>query len=183
MSVWGHAGARSPTPKVACISFIRPFFGTLFSIPSFLFQLHSSASTFSGRSRRSMELSTGEELGASARSRSRSPEATSHQPPTTPAVVVALCDEMAITPIMDSQLDARCSACTTASRRIPHTCQKARGVNKRHTKPAGDVLRTKRSSVAAALGFRAPHHAEISVDVDSLSSRSPRAGATKHTGG
>ena len=43
------------------------------------------------------------------------------------------------------------------------------GVNKRHTTPAGDVLRTKRSSVAAALGFRAPHHAEISVDVDSLS--------------
>ena len=34
---------------------------------------------------------------------------------------------------------------------------------------AGDVLRTKRSLVAAALCFRAPHHAEISVDVDSLS--------------
>ena len=34
---------------------------------------------------------------AGRRSRSRSPDATSHEPPTTPAVVVAGCDETAIT--------------------------------------------------------------------------------------
>ena len=28
MSVWGHAGAGSPSSKVACISFLRPLFGT-----------------------------------------------------------------------------------------------------------------------------------------------------------
>jgi hypothetical protein len=103
------------------------------------------------------------------RSRSRSPDATSHELPTTPAVVVAGCDEMAITPTIDPHLDASCSACMAASRWIPHTCKKARGVNKRHATPAADGRRTKRSSVTAALGFRAPHHSETSVDVDSLS--------------
>ena len=44
MSVWGHAGARSRTPKVACISSFRPFFGTLFSIPFWLFQFSVSIS-------------------------------------------------------------------------------------------------------------------------------------------
>ena len=103
------------------------------------------------------------------RSRSRSPDATSHEPPTTPAVVVAGCDETAITPTIDPHLDASCSACMAASRWIPHTCKKARGVNKRHSTPAADGRRTKRSSVTAALGFRAPHYSETSVDVDSLS--------------
>ena len=103
------------------------------------------------------------------RSRSRSPDATSHELPTTPAVVVAGCDETAITPTIDPHLDASCSACMAASRWIPHTCKKARGVNKRHATPAADGRRTKRSSVTAALGFRAPHHSETSVDVDSLS--------------
>jgi hypothetical protein len=28
MSVWGHTGAGSPSSKVACISFLRPLFGT-----------------------------------------------------------------------------------------------------------------------------------------------------------
>ena len=136
----------------------------------FLFQLRLTCALTQDApdcsSRQSMELSTCE--GGSARSRSRSPEATSHQPPTTLAVVVAGSDEMAMTPIMDSQLDANCSACSTASRWTPHTCKKARGANKRHATPAGVVLRTKRSSVSAALVFRAPHHAGTSVDVDSL---------------
>jgi hypothetical protein len=30
MSVWGHAGAGSPSSKVACISFLRPLFWNLF---------------------------------------------------------------------------------------------------------------------------------------------------------
>ena len=143
------------------------FFRSLIFCFDFLFQLRLTCALTQDApdcsSRQSMELSTCE--GGSARSRSRSPEATSHQAPTTHAVVVAGCDEMAMTPnIMDSQLDANCSACSTASRWTPHTCKKARGVNKRHATPAGVVLRTNRSSVSAALGFRAPHHAVTSVD-------------------
>ena len=96
MSVWGHAGARSRTPKVACISFVRPFFGTfldsLFSVSVATHLRNKSQDAEDG----SMDLSTGEQLGASARSRSLSPKATSHQPPTTSAVVVSGCDEMAI---------------------------------------------------------------------------------------
>ena len=40
MSVWGHAGARSRTPKVACISFTTPLFWNLFdgSVSIFLFE-------------------------------------------------------------------------------------------------------------------------------------------------
>jgi len=40
MSVWGHAGARSRTPKVACISFTRALFWNLFdgSVSIFLFE-------------------------------------------------------------------------------------------------------------------------------------------------
>ena len=91
------------------------------------------------------------------RSRSRSPDATSHEPPTTPAVVVAGCDETAITPTIDPHLDASCSACMAASRWIPHTCKKARGVNKRHSTPAADGRRTKRSSVYGTVTARSEY--------------------------
>jgi len=176
MSVWGHAGARSRTPKVACISFLRALFGHEFDVSVSFFPFWTpSASPVCSVPLRSPHGPTHamEALDcppdAVRRSRSRSPDATSHELPTTPAVVVAGCDETAITPTIDPHLDASCSACMAASRWIPHTCKKARGVNKRHATPAADGRRTKRSSVTAALGFRAPHHSETSVDVDSLS--------------
>ena len=155
-------------PKSHAFHSLEPFLGTNLMFPFRFFRF--------GRRRRRLSavpLRTMEALDcppdAVRRSRSRSPDATSHELPTTPAVVVAGCDETAITPTIDPHLDASCSACMAASRWIPHTCKKARGVNKRHATPAADGRRTKRSSVTAALGFRAPHHSETSVDVDSLS--------------
>jgi hypothetical protein len=45
MSVWGHAGAGSPSSKVACISFVRALFWNLFdvSVSIFLFQTPSAS--------------------------------------------------------------------------------------------------------------------------------------------
>jgi len=152
MSVWGHAGARSRTPKVACISFLRALFGHEFDVSVSFFPFWTpSASPVCSVPLRSPHGPTHamEALDcppdAVRRSRSRSPDATSHELPTTPAVVVAGCDETAITPTIDPHLDASCSACMAASRWIPHTCKKARGVNKRHHRLAGR-LRSPRST-------------------------------------
>ena len=150
-----HGAGR---PKLHAFHHSDPFlvlcFRSLIFCFDFLFQLRLTCALTQDApdcsSRPSMELSTCE--GGSARSRSRSPEATSHQPPTTHAVVVAGCDEMAMTPnIMDSQLDANCSACSTASRWTPHTCKKARGVNKRHATLSQSLGET-RETVHTACG-------------------------------
>jgi hypothetical protein len=160
-----HGAGR---PKSHAFHSSEPFFGTNLMFPFRFFcldadgvarlQCHSALRTGPPRTMEALDCPP----EAVRRSRSRSPDATSHEPPTTPG-----CDETAITPTIDPHLDASCSACMAASRWIPHTCKKARGVNKRHATPAADGRRTKRSSVTAALGFRAPHHSETSVDVDS----------------
>ena len=114
MSVWGRAASRGRTPKgpkVACISFLRPFFWYFVFDHCFLFQLRLTCASHSQDAPDAHGSQHRRTAGASARSRSRSVARgnitpAAHHIPTTPAVGVAGCDEMAITPTMDSQLDA-----------------------------------------------------------------------------
>ena len=98
--------------------------------------------------------------GASSRSRSpsRSPEAAPQYPPTTP-IRVTESEDLLITPDIVSHVDSSCSGCLTPSRRLKHTCTKARSENKRHASPSIVARHAKRSGTAAVLV--APEAAEV----------------------
>ena len=90
MSVWGHAasrvhGAGRPKgPKSHAFHSSDPFFGTLFSITVFCFSCDSPAPVILRTLLTLMDLSTGEPRAPlRAHGHAPSPEATSHQPPTT----------------------------------------------------------------------------------------------------
>jgi hypothetical protein len=59
MSVWGHAGARSRTPKVACISFLRALFGHEFDVSVSFFPFRSTPSASPVSSTNSLERGGG----------------------------------------------------------------------------------------------------------------------------
>ena len=90
--------------------------------------------------------------GASSRSRSpsRSPEAAPQYQPTTP-IRVTESEDLLITPDIVSHVDLSCSGCLTPSRRLKHTCTKARSENKRHASPSIVARHAKRSGTAAVL--------------------------------
>ena len=102
MSVWGHAGARSRTAKVACISFLRPFFGTylMFRFRFFGFRrcrrrlcLHTTTPPVPTRSMEALDRAP----DAGRRSRSPSPDAALRPSPTTPVAGTG-CEQSAVTP-------------------------------------------------------------------------------------
>ena len=103
-----------------------------------------------------METLNGAPEGASARSRSpsRSPEAAP-QHPSTPPIRVTESEELVITPDMVSHLDSSCSGCVAPSRRLKHTCTKARSQNKRNSSPAVEARHAKRSGTAGVYALMA----------------------------
>ena len=109
-----------------------------------------------------METLNGAPEGASARSRSPSslPEAAP-QHPSTPPICVTESEELVITPDMVSHVDSSCSGCLAPSRRLKHTCTKAKHTGKRHTSPTVVARHTKRSGTAPALALLAPEAAPI----------------------
>jgi hypothetical protein len=109
-----------------------------------------------------METLNGAPEGASARSRSpsRSPEAAP-QHPSTPPIRVTESEELVITPDMVSHVDSSCLGCLAPSRRLKHTCTKAKHTGKRHASPSVVARHTKRSGTAPALALLAPEAALI----------------------
>jgi hypothetical protein len=161
MSVWGHAGARSAPAKVACAFHSpHPFFGTylMFLFRVFCFRRPCTKIL----SRHSMDTLNCAPDGASVRSRSpsRSLEVAPQYPPTTP-IRVTESQELVITPDVVAPVDTSCQGCLAPTRRLKHTCTKARSENKRHTSPSVDSRHAKRSGTGSAPALTAPEAVQI----------------------
>ena len=113
-------------------------------------------------SRHSMETLNCAPEGASARSRSpsRSPE-VAPQHPSTPPIRITESEELVITPDMVPHVDSSCAGCLAPSRRLKHTCTKAKHTGKRHALPSVVARHTKRSGRAPALALLVPEGALI----------------------
>ena len=136
MSVWGHAGAGSAHVKVACNSTSHTLIWNLYDclfqtrgLRCFCFSREDLRTIIlaSPRSRHAMETldSAPEETPARSRSPSRSPEGAPQHPPTTP-IHVTESEALVITPDVVSHGDVSCLGCLTPSRRLKHTCTKAK---------------------------------------------------------
>ncbi len=170
MSVWGHAGARSAPAQVACISFTRHhrslFWYLEVSVSSFLFQtpLHQNSLQC-----HSMDTFNCAPDGASARSRSPSrslevaPQLPNTHPRPRPSVLPRVKNsELVTTPDVVSPVDTSCPGCLAPTRRLKHTCTKARSENKRHTSPSVDNSRhAKRSGTGSAPALTALETVQI----------------------
>ena len=113
-------------------------------------------------SRHSMETLNCAPEGASARSRSpsRSPE-VAPQHPSTPPIRVTESEELVLTPDMVPHVDSSCAGCLAPSRRLKHTCTKAKHTGKRHALPSVVARHTKRLGRAPALALLVPEGALI----------------------
>ena len=163
MSVWGHTGAGSAPAKVACnTQFAQPnlelicFFFCWNILDFFCFRRKEHHSHLCSLDRHSMETLNCAPEGASARSRSpsRSPE-VAPQHPSTPPIRVTESEELVITPDMVSHVDSSCSGCLAPSRRLKHTCTKAKHTGKRHASPAVEARHAKRSGTAGVYALMA----------------------------
>ena len=127
----------------------------------FLFQTQGTSFS-SVLSRHSMETLNCAPEGASARSRSpsRSPE-VAPQHPSTPPIRITESEELVITPDMVPHVDSSCAGCLAPSRRLKHTCTKAKHTGKRHALPSVVARHTKRSGRAPALALLVPEGALI----------------------
>jgi hypothetical protein len=157
MSVWGHAGAGSPSSKVACISFLRPLFGTylVFRLRFFCFRRRRRRLCLRPCPR-SMEALDCAPDAPGRRSRSPSPDAALRPSPTTPVCGTGW-EQSAVTPSTDAYNalaeQASCKACESASKRLKHTCTKAK-----HT--AGN---SSTNSLERGGGVRARAHACVAL--------------------
>ena len=110
-----------------------------------------------------MDTLNGAPDGASVRSRSpsRSLEVAPQHPPTTP-IRVTESQELVITPDVVAPVDTSCPGCLAPTRRLKHTCTKARSENKRHTSPSVDSRHAKRSGTGSAPALTATEAVQIS---------------------
>jgi hypothetical protein len=118
--------------------------------------------------------------GASVRSRSpsRSLEVAPQHPPTTP-IRVTESQELVMTPDVVTPVDTSCPGCLAPTRRLKHTCTKARSENKRHTSPSVDSRHAKRSGTGSAPALTATEAVQIpgsSLAIDFGSDVGVRAG-------
>ena len=118
--------------------------------------------------------------GASVRSRSpsRSLEVAPQLPPTTP-IRVTESQELVMTPDVVTPVDTSCPGCLAPTRRLKHTCTKARSENKRHTSPSVDSRHAKRSGTGSAPALTATEAVQIpgsSLAIDFGSDVGVRAG-------
>ena len=166
MSVWGHAGAGSAHVKVACNSTSHTLIWNLYDclfqtrgLRCFCFSREDLRTIIlaSPRSRHAMETldSAPEETPARSRSPSRSPEGAPQHPPTTP-IHVTESEALVITPDVVSHGDVSCLGCLTPSRRLKHTCTKAKHTGKRHASPYVEARHAKRSGTGLAPALMAP---------------------------
>ena len=146
-------GAR--LPKLHAIPRSHTFFGNLFPFLffwctiGFLFQTHhATIIRISAIPRHSMETLNPEGASSRSRSPSRSPEAAP-QHPSTPPIRVTESEELVLTPDMVPHVDSSCAGCLAPSRRLKHTCTKAKHTGKRHalqhqtTNPPNKPFKTK----------------------------------------
>ena len=99
------------------------------------------------------------------RSRSPSPDAALRPSPTTPVCGTGW-EQSAVTPSTDAYnalAEASCKACESASKRLKHTCTKAKHTGKRHTSPSVDIRHAKRSGTGPAAALTAPEAVRIPV--------------------
>jgi len=99
------------------------------------------------------------------RSRSPSPDAALRPSPTTPVCGTGW-EQSAVTPSTDAYnalAEASCKACESASKRLKHTCTKAKHTGKRHTSPSVDIRHAKRSGTGPAAALTAPEAVQIPV--------------------
>ena len=100
------------------------------------------------------------------RSRSPSPDAALRPSPTTPVCGTGW-EQSAVTPSTDAYNalaeQASCKACESASKRLKHTCTKAKHTGKRHTSPSVDIRHAKRSGTGPAAALTAPEAVQIPV--------------------
>jgi hypothetical protein len=127
-----------------------------------------------------MDTLNGAPDGASVRSRSpsRSLEVAPQHPPTTP-IRVTESQELVITPDVVAPVDTSCPGCLAPTRRLKHTCTKARSENKRHTSTSVDSRHAKRSGTGSAPALTAPEAVQIpgvSLAIDFGSDVGVRAG-------
>jgi hypothetical protein len=179
ISVWGHAGARSAPAKVACISFTTSLFWYLFdvSVSSFLFQtpLHqNSLETLNGHSQLRTRWRFRALTVTLTLARGRTPTRTHHAHPCyresrtghDPRRCYARRYELPGLPV-------------APTRRLKHTCTKARSENKRHTSPSVDSRHAKRSGTGSAPALTATEAVQIpgaSLAIDFGSDVGVRAG-------
>ena len=118
---------------------------------------------------------------ARRRSRSPSPDAALRPSPTTPVCGTG-CEQSAVTPSTDADnalAEASCKACQSASKRLKHTCTKAKHTGKRHTSPSVESRHAKRSGTGSAPALTAPEAVQIpgaSLAIDRGSDVGVRAG-------
>jgi hypothetical protein len=85
--------------------------------------------------------------------------------PTTPVCGTGW-EQSAVTPSTDAYnalAEASCKACESASKRLKHTCTKAKHTGKRHTSPSVDIRHAKRSGTGPAAALTAPEAVQIPV--------------------
>jgi len=146
------------------------------SVSSFLFQTPLHQNSFETL----MDTLNGAQDGSSVRSRSpsRSLEVAPQHPPTTP-IRVTESQELVITPDVVAPVDTSCPGCLAPTRRLKHTCMKARSENKRHTSTSVDSRHAKRSGTGSAPALTAPEAVQIpgaSLAIDFGSDVGVRAG-------
>ena len=151
-------GAR--LPKLHAFHSPHPFFGTYLMFLFRVFGFRRPCTKI--LSRHSMDTLNCAPDGASVRSRSpsRSLEVAPQHPPTTP-IRVTESQELVMTPDVVTPVDTSCPGCLAPTRRLKHTCTKARSENKRHTSPSVDSRHAKRSGTGSAPALTAPEAVQI----------------------
>jgi hypothetical protein len=101
------------------------------------------------------------------RSRSRSPDAA-QRPSTTTPVDGTGCEQSAVTPSSDADnalAKSSCKACQSATKRLKHTCTKAKHTGKRHASPSVVARHAKRSGTAPTPTLEQAEATEVDGDV------------------